>query len=188
MGKQIVGFFLLLFALLTLSARAQDALPDVSWQWVGVVEWEEAGAALFPPAVRTYRLNIVQDGSELHATHIIHGDDDRQDLIYTQPLEQFSEPSRNPFSGTLMETTLRFEMVPIYTNHCHIDITLSYARVGEADVLAGEFTRVVYPPPPTRAATLTPEEAENAPDVVVGCRAPTGALVLRRFAPLDTAG
>lgn len=189
MGRQIVGFILLLLALPLLvlaSAHTQPEAPDVSGQWVGSVEWDEPpGDALFAPQVRTYRLNILQNGSSLRATHIVHGDDDAQDLIYTQPLEHFADPSRNPFSGTLTRSMLRFEMVPVYTNHCHIDITLEYAQVGGADVLAGEFTRVVYPPPPTRAATLTPQEAETAPDVVVGCNAPTGPVVLRRVAPLE---
>lgn len=191
MGRQIVGFILLLLALPLLvlaSAHAQPEAPNVSGQWVGSVEWDEpASDPLFTPQVRTYRLNILQNGSSLRATHLVHGDNDAQDLIYTQPLEHFADPTRNPFTGTLTESTLRFEMVPVYTNHCHIDITLEYARVGDTDVLAGEFTRVVYPPPPTRESTLTPEEAERAPDVVVGCNSPTGAVVLRRFAPLDAA-
>lgn len=189
MGRQIVGFILLLLALPLLvlaSAHAQPETPDVSRQWVGIIEWDEPTSdPLFIPQVRTYRLNILQDGSSLRATHLVHGDNDAQDLIYTQPLEHFADPTRNPFTGTLTGSTLRFEMVPVYTNHCHINITLEYARVGDTDVLAGELTHVVYPPPPTRAATLTPEEAANAPDVIVGCHAPTGAVVLRRFAPLE---
>lgn len=192
MGRQIVGITLLLLALPLLflfSAHAQDDdLPNLSGQWVGVVEWDTiSGEPPFPPDVRTYRLNLLQDGSQFRATHIVHGDDASIDLIYTQPLDHFADPTRNSFTGVLTGSTLQFDQVPVYTNHCHINITLTYARVGDADVLAGEFTRVIYPPPPTRASTLTPAEAERAPDVIVGCNSPTGSLALRRFALLDAA-
>lgn len=190
MGRQIVGVTLLLLALALLflfSVRAQDDdLPNLSGQWVGIVEWDYiAGDPPFPPDVRTYRLNILQDGDELHAAHIVHGDDALVDLIYTQPLENFSRPIPNSFAGTLTGATLQFNDVSVQMTRCQINITLNYARVEGADVLAGEFTAVVYPPPSTRESTLTPAEAARAPDVIVGCHAPIGSVVLRRFAPLD---
>jgi hypothetical protein len=184
----MMRWFIPLAALLILvgvHASAQDSLPDVSGQWVGVIEWDSVvDESWIAPNVRIYRLNILQDGSDLRATHIVQGDEAGNDLIVTRPVERFDEPRDYGFGGTFDGTTLHFEEVPVYMGHCGVNITLEYLTVGDEAVLVGNMIRPILVLP-TLEHTLTPTESWLAVDVPIGCSPPTGALVLRRFAPLS---
>ena len=186
MLRRTLPWLLLLLALLLLVGShiySQDSVVDVSGQWIGIFEWDELPENWIEPNVRIYRLNILQDGRELRATHIVQGDEPGEDLIVTRPVSRFDEPLDYGFGGTLEGATLRFNDVSVYMGHCDVDITLEYLTAGDDAVLVGHVIPTVHVIP-TPVYTLTPTEAASAPDAVVGCQPPTGAVVLRRFGPL----
>jgi hypothetical protein len=156
-------------------AQPDNASIDVSGEWVGVMEWDysmRSGGA--PGDVWVYRLNVAQDGTTLHATHLT----DPDDVLYTQPVEAYMRPEGG-FEGSIRGDLLTFPNLSIITGHCTISIVLQYAEIGGEQVLVGEWSRdpIIIPTP-----QFTPVPDERAPDVVVGCGSPSnGDMVLRRF-------
>jgi hypothetical protein len=161
----------LLSVMWMLHASAQTEI-DISGEWVGIIEWDYDSHAE-PGAVHIYRFNVAQSGDEIMASHWTDGDDV---LVTTHP-DFYHTPERGGFGGTLQDSLLKFEGVPVFMGHCSIEITLQHAEVGESAVLVGEWqpTPLVLP---EREGTPDP----NAPDIVVGCATPHGgSIVLRRF-------
>lgn len=178
MAKRIMVLAALVcIALWAAHTRAQPdtAPPDLSGEWVGVIEWDysiRSGGA--PGDVLLYRLNIAQDGTQLHARHLTDGDD----VLYTHPVANYAEPARG-FEGSINGDSIVFPAVSIFMGNCTITITLRHAAISDDAVLVGEWARdpIIIPTP-----QFTPAPDDRAPDVIVGCGSPSnGDIVLRRF-------